>query len=225
MNARRQTQSSPNPHLPNPYTQITERILKTYSASSERRLRQLLKGQVLIDGKPTQTLMRLRNLDDGRCSESVMKAIFLDQLPANSRAILAASKVTELQEIATLADKIAEATSVGPSFAAPVSTTTHANQTAESKYVAPVSDATPTTLEARFEKLASEVAKLSSQVGRLAKDIKSRRRSQSRSRKTNEGTKNSSNNKELCWVHKKYGKEARFCKGSCSWEEQKDSGN
>ncbi|XP_076235102.1 uncharacterized protein LOC143179674 [Calliopsis andreniformis] len=197
-----------SPNLTNPYSQIKERILATYSASSESRLRKLLKGQVLTDGKPTQILMRLRNLDDERCSESVIRSIFLDQLPSQCRAILAASKITELLEIASLANQIVEATNVGPNYAAPVS-----------------GAATPPTLEAKVDKLMAELAKLTTQVERLSKDGKYRGRARARSQSRRDDKRSSSENRELCWAHRKFGSDARMCKGNCGWKEKTVAGN
>ena len=92
------------------YDQIKKRLIAAFSVSSESRLRRLLSGQVVADGKPSLLLMRLRDLNDGECSEAVLKSIFLEQLPANIRGILVMANVADLQDLAQLADKVAEAT-------------------------------------------------------------------------------------------------------------------
>lgn len=54
------------------YTAIKQRILYNYSISPEARLRQLLKDQVLSEGKPYFLLSRLRNLNDDNCTDAVI---------------------------------------------------------------------------------------------------------------------------------------------------------
>ena len=110
--------------LPQPddlYERIKERLVATFSVSAEKRLRQLLKGEVLTDGKPSLTLYRLRNLNDIRCSDAVIKSIFLEQLPSQCRAILASANVEDLQKLAELADQDDEATALDRNSVAPIS--------------------------------------------------------------------------------------------------------
>ncbi|XP_017892959.1 uncharacterized protein LOC108632727, partial [Ceratina calcarata] len=90
------------------FNRLKERIINAYASSAEARLRQLLKGEVLTDGKPSQILYRLQNLNDNRCDDAVIKSIFLDQLTPQCRVILAAASVTDLQAYAALADQVME---------------------------------------------------------------------------------------------------------------------
>ena len=94
------------------YTQIRTRIIGSYSVLAEVRLRQLLKCQILSSGRPSQILAGLRALDDQQCGGEIIRSIFLDQISQNIRVILIASKITELQELATLADTIHDATTM-----------------------------------------------------------------------------------------------------------------
>ena len=98
------------PDREKPYDKIKERMLATFSASAESKLRQLLKGQFATDGKPSLFLARMRNNNHGAaCSDAVLKSIFIESLPVQCRGILVASKLTSLQEIAELADTVVEA--------------------------------------------------------------------------------------------------------------------
>ena len=89
-----------NPQPNDLYTRIKNRLLSSFSISPESRFRQLLKGEVISDGKPSLLLNRLHNLNDGDCSDEIIKTIFLDQLPAKLRGILALSNVDGLQALA-----------------------------------------------------------------------------------------------------------------------------
>ena len=65
------------------YMKLKQRIIENFLASAESQLRQLIKGQVLTSGKPSQILGRLRNLNaDKRCDDAVVKAIFREHLHA-----------------------------------------------------------------------------------------------------------------------------------------------
>ncbi|XP_015436653.1 PREDICTED: uncharacterized protein LOC107191996 [Dufourea novaeangliae] len=129
----------------NPYRKIKNRVISAYAASSERRLRQLLKGQVLTDGKQSHILCRLRNLNDNKCDDAIIKSIFLDQVPGQTRAIHASSNVVELQELAELADQIMDGTNSSPQ-------------------IATVAE------KSQLDRLNAEVAALSARLNRLATD-------------------------------------------------------
>ena len=90
------------------YTQIKSKLIQSFSISAELRLRRLLRGEVVSEGKPL-LLTRLRALNDGSCTDAVIKSIFLKQMPSQVRAILAFSNVENLHELANLADKVSEA--------------------------------------------------------------------------------------------------------------------
>ena len=91
------------------YTQIKTRLIASFSISAETRLRRLLRGEVISEGKPSLLLTRLRALNDGSCTDTIIKSVFLKQMPSHIRAILAMSNVEDLQELANLADKVSEA--------------------------------------------------------------------------------------------------------------------
>lgn len=69
-------------------------------------MRQILKGEIFTDGKPSLILSKIRPLSRGRCSEDVIKSVFMEQLPVHCRSILALSDVVDLTRLALVADKI-----------------------------------------------------------------------------------------------------------------------
>lgn len=191
------------------YKQIKKRIIDTYSPSEESRLRQLLRGEVLTDGKPSLTLQRLRNLNGGCCSEEVLKSIFMDHLSQQCRAILAGSEVKDLSKLATMADSICEATN---SSAQPVFASGTRDGTSPSR----------TTTDDAISKLTAVVADLAKDVKELQRNSRSQYR-QSRSR-SNSGQRSQSRpgsparvDSQLCWAHRKFGEKAYSCKSPCAW--------
>ena len=91
------------------FTQVKNKLIETFGASAESRLRSLIKGQVSTIGKPSLILNRLRGLNMG-ASDDVIRSVFLDQLHSQCRATLAISELTDLHKLALMADKIVEAT-------------------------------------------------------------------------------------------------------------------
>ena len=191
------------------YTRLKNRLLASFFISSETRLRQLLKGEVISDGKPSLLLNLLRNLNDGNCSEEVIKAVFLDQLPAELRGILALSNADNIQELAELADKITEA--MGPSEFNVATTTTTADPTQLN--IAAVTSAN--RLAGMIEILTQRVDRLSREVFRPSRSL-SRDRIGSRSHSREWHSR--SRNEKLCFYHRKYGKKAQKCNQPCSWK-------
>ena len=87
---------------------MAENLISSLAVSAVARLRKLLKGEVLAEGKPSVLLTRLRDLNDGNCNEAILRSVFLEQLPAQIRGILVATNVTSLQELAVIADQISK---------------------------------------------------------------------------------------------------------------------
>ncbi|XP_033231556.1 uncharacterized protein LOC117182577 [Belonocnema kinseyi] len=208
----------------NLYSQIKDRLISTYSISNEAKLRQLLKGEVVNEGKPSLLLNRLRSLNDNACSDDVLKSIFLEQLPSSIRAILAMSQVADLSALATLADKVCEASSptTFQTFAvAPHSATTSnvvnpssasVSQSATDPIVAIVAQQTKL-----LEELSNRIAQLERQRGRPTV------RSNSRGNFGPRNRSKSNNRGGPCFYHDRYRKKAHKCQAPCSWKPAENS--
>ncbi|KYN11683.1 hypothetical protein ALC57_16163 [Trachymyrmex cornetzi] len=180
--------------LVEPYSKLKQRIIESFSASAESQLRQLIKGQVLTFGKPSQILHRLRNLNSyKRCDKAVIKTVcvFFEYLSPYIRGILATSECTDLDKLAKMADKITETSSDSAQCAA-----------------ASLKNSEPSDLESKIDKLAADLATLTAQVKRsgrskLKSEEDKRNRKRSKSRRHN-----------VCWPHRTFGDQARACKGT-----------
>ena len=186
----------------NKYDAIKERLISTFAISDEAKIRQLLRGQVSHDGKPSQLLIRIKALGGTTCSEAVMRSIFIDHLPEHTRGILAASSVADLGELAKIADAVVDAF--------------NANSTSIS------------SIDGRRDKSPSRdsrIDELSEKLDRLLKlQIGDGGRSRSRSRSKQPGKPQkvrsaSPDASRLCYVHKKYGNKAYRCRDpkNCTW--------
>ncbi|KYQ53645.1 hypothetical protein ALC60_03310 [Trachymyrmex zeteki] len=185
-----------------PYSKLKARIIENFSVSAESQLRQLIKGQVLTSGKPSQILGRLRNLNpDKRCDDAVLKTIFFEYLSPYVRGILATTECADLDRLAKMADKITETAADSVQCAA-----------------ASVKAAQPTDLESKIDKLAADLTTLAAEVKRSSRPRvkggpdKDRKRSESR-------------RPSVCWPHRTFGDQARACNGTdkspCTWPKPK----
>ena len=184
-----------------PYATLKEQLIKRTAASEQRRLQQLFNAEELGDRKPSQLLRRMQQLLGDRvgvADSTFLRELFLQRLPSNVRMVLAStSATTSLEELAELADKIAEV--AAPTIAA-------------------------TTALPPSPQLLSEVQQLRTEVRRLQNSVRtlshqSRGRSSSRNRQSSP-TPHPADDSSMCWYHQKYGEAAKKCKSPCSYTQQ-----
>ena len=177
---------------------------------------------MLSDGKPSLLLNRLRNLNNNKCSDEVLKTIVLDQLPSHVRAILAMSNVDDLQALAELVDKVTEA--AGPSgfqILAIAQDTSHDTPSVMA-----------TTSSGKLEAIERQVAQRTKQMSQLLdrNKVSNTRFPRAKSRSNSRDTKRrdrSFNRKHdgVCYYHHKFGVKADRCSKPCSWKQSSESGN
>ncbi|XP_043472425.1 uncharacterized protein LOC122505070 [Leptopilina heterotoma] len=97
-----------NPEPENVYTQIKNELISHFAISKESRVLQMIRGDVIISGKPSQMLSRLRSLNTGECTDDVLKAIFISKLPHQHQLALASFNQLPLNELAEKADSMAD---------------------------------------------------------------------------------------------------------------------
>ena len=156
------------------------------------------------DEKPSLFLQRLKNLAGGQCNDNVLKTLFMEQLPDNIRAVLAISEVTDLNKLASQADKVADI--VKPSIMA----VARAEPTSSS-----------TNMNDRIEELTKMVQSLSKRFDKHASNQRSRSRSRSRSKnfqKRSSSRGNDSTEDGFCYYHSRFGEKSWQCKPPCTWK-------
>ena len=200
------------------YTQIKNKLIQSFSISAESRLRRLLRGEVVSEGKPSLLLTRLRALNDGSCTDAVIKSIFLEQMPSQVRAILALSNVENLQELANLADKVSEASQ--PLNYQVASTSTHFSLPKSNIDNAPSNN----HLSSLINVLTNKVEKLSNEIRNLKTGSRLRGRSNSRNFQRRDRSRSRSS-QGRCFYHQRFGKNAQKCTQPCSWKVPSKSEN
>lgn len=184
------------------YTTLKQRLLSVYQDSAQKRLQMLLTG-ISLDGKrPAQLLNQMRELAGSTVSEDVIRALWMQQLPAHAQSILICNSCQELNKLADLADKITEVFSS-----------------------AEISAASSATTNPSVAELQEQIVDLQEQVKRLTvnqnqpKQLNSKEVGNSSAakqfRSKGEPRKVSS---AWCWYHNKFGKDAKRCIDPCTFE-------
>lgn len=198
-----------NPPVNGKYEALKHRLINALSESQETRLRRLLTAQHGGEEKPTVLLQRLRNLSGGQCNDTVLRSIFVEQLPSNARAILAGSRIESLSELAEHADKIFEA--IRPSIAV-VNAAEHSSSSTNND----VDD-----LRATIAALTTTVRKLARQQQQPRDQCRSRSKqrysSDNNRQQTESATKPTSATSKLCYYHQRFGAAANRCRQPCEW--------
>lgn len=78
-----------NPPTANQYTTLKEAMMHTLADSQQLRYQKLINAGELCDQKPSFRLNELRRLAGREINDSLMKQIWLNQLPSEIRAVLA----------------------------------------------------------------------------------------------------------------------------------------
>lgn len=202
------------PRDDNIYDKIKQRIISSFAASPEANLRKLLKGEIINDCKPSLLLTKLRALNNGSCSDSVLRSIFLDLLPDNMRPYIATTDEKDLNKLACQADRMFDYAS---NFSA----------------INSVANIAPIANNGNTELLRS-IQEITKRLDRIETSNHNRSRSRSRNRnnrnfnnKNRNGqnynpnqshyhNKNNKDGQKLCLAHTKYPDNPLTCRSWCS---------
>ena len=180
-----------------------------------------MRGEVSPDGKPSLISNRLRALNDSQCGDGIIKSIFIDQLPVQTRAILTMANVDTLEALAVLADRVAEAFNASPLSINSAGLSQDESQPAT--YA--VSSSNSNSLATLIEKLTLLFEKLPNQPngsyhtnrGRTQQKRSNGQRSRSRSRSRFDNGR--------CIYDRRFGKKAKKYLQPFSWKDFSKSGN
>lgn len=188
-----------SPPTEKPYDTLRERVTTAVSVSAHRRISQLLEQETMGDSTPSQFLKRLQKLAEGTMDNNIVKHIFLQRIPTEYKVVIAAQDESmPVERVAEIADHIADIMSTRSSTVAGV-------QTSEKDELLSKLMEGQTRLEARMNKMAEDIA-------RLTLENKQRRggaRSHCRERKQD---------RTICWKHKRFGEKANSCIPPCSYK-------
>ncbi|XP_032691250.1 uncharacterized protein LOC116853960 [Odontomachus brunneus] len=198
-----------NPPFVNRYETIKQKIISLFEETDECRLRKLLQGYELGKEKPSHFLQRLKDLAGVRCSDAVVRILFLEHLPDNVRKILAISEVTNLSKLGLQADKIIEISNAN------VSQIISSDQRKENN----------NDSMSEFSELREAVEAIAAELNELKhRPHCARQRSSSRDRYSKRRVPKSPRPKaKICYYHKKFGNRAFRCLLPCAYKLQAEN--
>lgn len=205
------------------YSALKDRLISTYQESDHRQLQKLLSGLELGDHKPSQLLRKMRDLSGKLLSDEALKVMWLNQLPAQVRAVLSVNTESSLEVLAAMADKMME--HFEPATVAAVST---ANPPSSSPapavnevQLSAITSLQINVLTKQIEKLSLEVAELrnhqNSSYRRSRQNYAHRSRSRSHSRQRTDNARKPGDPDWVCRYHYRFGNGARKCESPCSF--------
>lgn len=185
------------------YEKLKQKLISIYAETASEKFRKLISNADIGDKKPSQFLSYMKSLADNSITDDFIKKLWIQRLPAASRAVLSASK-DNLDDLAKMADSMWE-----------VSDRFSMNAIKVEK----------DPLESKIDKLASTLEKLAQRINGIdKKEHISRRdstphknRSRSKSMQSRDSSSSSSSTHELCWFHHKYGDAAKKCREPCNF--------
>ena len=100
-----------NPPQTDKYHSLKCALIKAFGKSETQRHHELLNLNGLGDGKPTALLRKINALNDD--PQTLKRALFLSNLPADVRTIISGQEFSDLDKLAEAADRVWEARSSG----------------------------------------------------------------------------------------------------------------
>lgn len=188
------------PFVEGHYEKLKQTLISIYAETASEKFRKLISNADIGDKKPSQFLHYMKSLADNSIQDDFIKKLWIQRLPAASRAVLSASK-DNLDDLAKMADSMWE-----------VSDRFNVNAIKAEK----------DPLELKIDKLANALEKLSQRINSIDKKEHISRRDStphhSRSRSKSAHSRDSSNGKhETCCFHHKYGDAAKKCREPCNF--------
>lgn len=184
-----------SPPATNKYDALKTRLLKEYSSTETEKLNKLLQTMELGDRKPSQLLREMQSLAGDNFGPNAVETLFIQRLPDYMKHIVSAAQ-GDITEKANIADKIAE-------ISRPQISSLSHNSSNNSNH---------NDLKSAVDKLTESINKL------LKSDSRSRSKSRNRSDTRSRSKSKHTDEDQVCFYHKKFGKEAKKCKPPCSFK-------
>lgn len=189
----------------NSYAELKEALLKIYLPNRDKDLSELLYHTELGDKKPSELLAHMRKLLGGANSPTILRKLFVDRLPPETRRMLALIDTDNLDMLALRADRI---------FEEDLNITRYQNSFQSSGF----------SRDFENRNVAFSTPRSNDNIVDNSQFKPRARRSlfNESNFKTSPQTKVA--DKQLCWYHDKYGVKAVKCVGLCNFEKnQHDS--
>lgn len=191
-----------NPPATGKYSAMKTRIIKHFAESDEGQLKKLLSGLELGDQKPSHLLHKMKSLAGNRVSNEIMRTLFMERLPEKVKCILVVADTTDLENLASIADKICEQYSFSSLQIAETSPNIHANQDSGD--------------------VSQKLDQICSRIDALERHSRRDRRSRSVELRNSRSNSRGRRNFGMCWYHWKFAEKASKCIKPCNFSIQKN---
>ena len=195
------------------YQTFKDSVIQSFGTTEMSKLIKLLKSTVIVDKKPSQVMIELKNMAAGKLTDNDIAEIFIHRMPKEGvRSVLIACGTKELDKLAHIADQVDE--TIQPS-AAPT--------------LAQVSNPS-TDLMAQINEIKQQISELRNLPRKRSNRSKSRQRhNNNNNQRGSNGNSNSKGqsspkNQNWCWYHNKFTDNAQKCIQPCSWYRENFSG-
>lgn len=197
------------------YEYLKSTIISRFADSADRSLQRLLNEMALGADRPSQLLAKMRNLAQGRLSDEVLRIRWAALLPTNIQPLLKILPSTDLNELATLADRLMEGQQ---QICAATTIETPPLVCAASSSQRP-------SMQQQIDDLRTIITALTTQLANQARFNRERSRSRSRSRQRGSSQQRGPSQQRQqqnnwCYFHNKWGSSARNCQQPCTFNTQ-----
>ncbi|KAL7724677.1 hypothetical protein ACLKA6_013294 [Drosophila palustris] len=202
------------------YDALKARLLQRFAESPESKLRCLLQGGGYTGQKPSEILAHMRRLAPDPGSESIIRSLFLSEMPQSVRPLLSVWDETDIDKLAKLADKMLDA--VGTSTTYAISPSPQCIPAEDHTVNAVGGSGTLKEISNSLRSLTQKFENLQKDVKRLQSPNRSRNQPRSPARDQQNASSGDSNRQAdtqqstLCFFHQKFGDNARKCRLPCS---------
>lgn len=190
------------PPTANPYKAIKDRLIKEFTASDNKKIKNLLNNLTLGDLKPSGLLRKMRELSCEKVGDEFLRTLWLQRLPQTIQTVLStnADNLATLAELAdTMFDQIEDSVSLQAVNAIP---------------------------NKELSDLVNVVCKLDGKIESLSRTFRAPGNSSSRKLRSRSPTPvkkaQSASNKQICFYHKRFSDKANKCKSPCSFKPTKN---
>ena len=198
-----------------PFNALKAAVIERTSLSKQERIKHLLHREHLGDRKPTQLLRAMRSLVDINYSDSLLKQIFLERLPAYILPMLAMSEDQNIDSLAQKADRIIEASAYSSPQVAMVASQPDqlvygVNSSVRSPPHSEEADARLKKCEEKNSQLEAKIDNLTEKIGDLVNLLA--QKNQPPTYRPRRPVRNG-----FCQYHSKFGTRAFRCVAPCSF--------
>lgn len=198
----------------NRYAYIKRCLIEHFADSQQRRLQRVLSDMPLGDWKPSKLFHEMSRTANGTLSEAVLLDLWATRLPSHAQAAVAASQGTAAERM-RIADAVTESMSMR--------TTSNVDLVAASAGSAGPSCAT-SNLWPGLDAIRNEVAVMFREfTDRSRQTDRSNNRSGNRNRSQSRKRRDSIDEFEHCWYHRRFGSKAQSCLKPCSYKKPSSS--